>query len=143
MANSTAMQMTVTLPGGCRLVSAKAAGEAARTHKVMTKQVGDERYNIVVFPTDATPLDNGADILDLEIRGGGGMVAVENIQCSNADLETVVSPDISTVLTGIAAIGADNGTGTPCPIYNTSGQQINKPQRSVNIYNGRKVIMNK
>ena len=136
----TAMQMTVSLPDDCLLESASLTGEASRTHKVLTRRIDDNRYNIVVFSTNGTTLSTDAPILDLGIRGRGGIVNVENIQCSDINLETLLSADISTVITGIGSIIADGDNGN-APVYNTQGQRMNKPQRGINISEGRKVVV--
>lgn len=136
----TAMQMSVILPDDCLLESATLMGEASRTHKVLTRRIDDNRYNIVVFSTNGTTLSTDAPVLDLGIRGRGGMVNVENIQCTDTDLETLLSADISTVITGIGGIIADGDNGN-APVYNTQGQRMNKPQRGINISEGRKVVV--
>ena len=136
----TAMQMSVILPDDCLLESATLMGEASRTHKVLTRRIDDNRYNIVVFSTNGVTLSTDAPVLDLGIRGRGGMVNVENIQCTDTDLETLLSADISTVITGIGGIIADDDNGNT-PVYNTQGQRMNKPQRGINISEGRKVVV--
>ena len=136
----TAMQMTVILPDDCLLESATLTGEASRTHKVLTRRIDDHRYNIVVFSTNGATLSTDAPVLDLGIRGRGGMVNVENIQCTDTDLETLLSADISTVITGIGGIIADGDNGN-APVYNTQGQRMKKPQRGINISEGRKVVV--
>ena len=135
----TAMQMTVSLPDGCQLESANLTGEASRTHKAMTRRIDDNHYNVVVFSTSGTTLSVDSQILNLGISGRGGMVNVENILCTNTDFETLLSNDISTVITGITAIIAD--CNSDAPVYNTQGQRMNKPQRGVNIYEGRKEVV--
>ena len=131
--------MTLNLPDGCRLEFASLAGEASRTHKVMTGRVDGNRYNVVVFSTTGATLNADAPLLDLDFRGRDGMVVVENIQCTNKAFDTILSNDISTVITGIAAITGEEDSNSH--VFNTSGQRLNKPQRGVNISNGQKVLV--
>jgi hypothetical protein len=135
----TAMQMDVVLPTDCRLRAATLTGKALGTHQVMTHELENGRYRIVVFSSKKALLDTDAAILNLDIEGRGGLVCAEDIQCFDAQNLPILSPDISAVLTGISPIYADSDADAP--VYNISGQRVSKKQRGINIVNGSKVVV--
>ena len=135
----TAMQMDVVLPVGCRLKAASLTGKALGTHQVMTHDLEDGRYRIVVFSSKKALLDTDATILNLDMEGRGGLVCAEHIQCFDEQNMPILSPDINAVVTGICAIHADNDDDAP--VYNISGQRVAKTQRGINIIKGRKVAV--
>ena len=136
----TALQMTVTLPDGCRMRNAALAGEASRTHKMMRCQLDDRTYRVVVFSTSSAPLDADAAFMTFDLEGNGGLVSVEDILCTDTNLETLTSPDLTAVLTGIGTIIAD-GDDAEAPVYNLAGQRMSQPRRGVNITKGMKVVV--
>ena len=135
----TAMQMDVVLPADCRLRAATLTGKASMTHQVMTHELENGRYRVVVFSSKKALLDTDAAILNLEIEGRGGLVSAEDIQCFDAQNMPILSPDLSAVLTGISPIYADSDGDAP--VYNISGQRVSKKQRGINIVNGSKVVV--
>ena len=135
----TAVQMDVTLPDECSLKAASLMGKASRTHKVMTRQLDENRYRIIIFSANKATLESNAPVLSLEIEGKGGFISAENILCTDENSTTILSQDISSVITGINAIYAD--TDDAAPVYNISGQRVSKKQRGINIVNGSKVVV--
>ena len=135
----TALQMDVVLPGNSTMRPATLTGKASKTHHIMTRQLDDNRYRIVVFSTQKSPLESDAPILNFDIEGQGGVVFAECIQCYNDLNIPIISPDLSTVVTGISAIHADSHDNAP--VYTISGQRISKPQRGITISNNRKVVV--
>ena len=135
----TAMQMDIILPADCHLRKVSLTGNATRTHQVMTHQIDDNRYRIVVFSTKKELLNTDAAILHLDIEGRGGMVCAESIQCYNAHNMPILSSDINAILTSISPIYADSDD--KAPVYNISGQRVTKKQRGINIVNGSKVVV--
>lgn len=134
-----AVQMDVTLPDGCSLDAASLLGRASHTHKVMTRQLDENRYRVVVISVNKATLDTNAPILNLKIEGKGGFIGAENVICTDANSTTILSQDISTVITGMNAVYAN--AEDDAPIYNISGQRVSNKQKGLVITKGHKAVV--
>lgn len=135
----TAVQMDVILPDGCSMNTASLIGKASRTHKMMTRQLDDNRYRIIVFSGNKSTLDTDASILNFEVEGKGGFISAENIICTDENSTTILSQDISSVITGINTVYAD--AEDDAPVFNVSGQRVSNKQKGLVITKGHKAVV--
>ena len=138
-ATITGFQMDVVLPEECKLKNASLLDHASYTHEVLTRQLEDNHYRVVVFSAKKATLDTNAPILQLLTEGRGGIINVESILCTEENLSTILSQNLSTVATGISTVHGDGGNESP--IYNLTGQRVLKPQKGITITNGRKTLV--
>lgn len=124
----------------CQLKAAILTGNASKTHQVMTHELDNGRYRIMVFSTKKELLDTDAAILHLDIEGSGGLVCAESIQCFDEQNMPILSSDIYAVLTGITTFYADDDNNDS-PAYNISGQRVSKGHKGIHISKGRKVVV--
>lgn len=138
----TALQMDIISPIGCKLKKASLTGKASRTHQVMTRQLKDNRYRVVVFSTKKELLDTNTSVLNLGFEGKGGLISAENIQCVDSDNLLILSPDMSAVVTDIKAGSVDAYADDPeSPSYNIQGIKTKTPNRGFYIRNGKKTMV--
>ena len=137
----TASQMTVTLPEGCRLESAQMVASRSNGHNVLTSDLGNGHYRVVIYSASGLPFGNScSDLLCLRVAGHhNGDVAVSDIQMVDPLTATVLLSDVSGIATGIDSLSADtDGNGD---WYTTQGQKVSTKTRGIYIRNGRKVVV--
>ena len=138
----TACEMVVTVPDGCSLTEAKIDEQRANGHSVVTTDLGDNNYRVLVFSIDGRVLrDNATPFLHLSIEGDkGGKVSISNNQFTNKRLETVILPDVSGITTGIGYVDA-NTFDNKAPAYSIQGIKTQTPKRGVYIRDGKKIVV--
>jgi len=145
MPTVTALQMDVVLPTGCRLTDSSLTGFASKSHQMVTRQMDDSRYRIVIYSNSGTVLHAGAPLLNLNIVGdtdSEASIDVVDIQCTERTDDgsiTILSPDMEAVATNIRSTLANEANGN-APLYNISGQRVTKPYRGISISNKKKKI---
>ncbi len=137
----TASQMTLTLPEGCRLESAQMVSSRSNGHSVLTNDLGNGQYRVVVYGATGLPFGNScSDLVRLNVKGNhNGDVAVSDIQVVDYLTNTFLLSDVSGIATGIDSIGSDASDDGDW--YTTQGQKVATPTRGVYIRNGRKVVV--
>ena len=137
----TASQMTLTLPEGCRLESAQMVPSRSNGHSVLTNDLGNGQYRVVVYGATGLPFGNScSDLVRLNVRGNhNGDVAVSDIQVVDYLTNTFLLSDVCGIDTGIDSIGLDASDDGDW--YTTQGQKVTTPTRGVYIRNGRKVVV--
>ena len=134
----TACQMIVTLPEGCSLTDASPNINYHGHREMMTRDLGNGRYVVVLFSPDGERLGEGG-LIDMRISGHyADGISVSNIQMCSADRRTVALRDVRGVTTGIRDINSDAASDK---YYNTQGMEVKSPQRGVYIRNNRKVVV--
>ena len=137
----TATQMTLTLPEGCRLESAQMVASRSNGHSVMTSDLGNGHYRLVVYGASGLPFGPSCtDLLRLRVSGHhNGDVAVSDIQVVDPLTDTVLLSDVSGIATGID--GFSTVSSSDGDWYTTQGQRVSTPTRGVYIRNGQKVVV--
>ena len=137
--NLAACQMSIELPVGSSIHDLHLAGSAAKTHRIMSQRGDGNRWQVVVFSLDGHTLIPGEDLLQFSVDNGQGGITVTGVQFADSRAETILSPDLSAVPTGISGTVADKINVAPA--YNASGQHVRASQRGLVIRNGRKVVV--
>ena len=137
----TASQMTLTLPEGCRLESAQMVASRSNGHSVLTSDLGNGHYRVVIYSASGLPFGPSCtDLLRLRVAGyHNGDVALSDIQVVDPLTDTVLLSDVSGIATGIDGLGTDASSDGDW--YTTQGQRVSTPTRGVYIRNGRKVVV--
>ena len=137
----TASQMTLTLPEGCRLESAQMVSSRSNGHSVLTNDLGNGQYRVVVFGISGLPFGNScSDLVRLNVKGNhNGDVAVSDIQVVDHLTNTFLLSDVSGIATGIDSIGPDASDDGDW--YTMQGQKVTTPTRGIYIRNGRKIVV--
>ena len=137
----TATQMTVTLPEGCRLESAQIVASRSNGHSVLTSDLGNGHYRVVIYSASGLPFGPSCtDLLRLRVSGHhNGDLAVSDIQVVDPLTATVLLSDVSGIATGIDGLGTDASSDGDW--YTTQGQRVSTPTRGVYIRNGQKKVV--
>ena len=137
----TATQMTLTLPEGCRLENAQMVASRSNGHSVLTSDLGNGHYRVVIYSASGLPFGNScSDLVRLNVKGHhNGDVAVSDIQVVDPLTDTVLLSDVSGIATGIDGLSTDASSDGDW--YTTQGQRVSTPTRGVYIRNGQKVVV--
>ena len=137
----TATQMTLTLPEGCHLESTQMVASRSNGHSVLTSDLGNGHYRLVVYGASGLPFGNAStDLLRLRVSGHhNGDVALSDIQVVDPLTATVLFSDVSGIATNIDGLSTDASSDGDW--YTTQGQRVSTPTRGVYIRNGQKVVV--
>ena len=137
----TATQMTLTLPEGCCLESAQMVASRSNGHSVLTSDLGNGHYRVVIYSASGLPFGHSCtDLLRLRVSGHhNGDVAISDIQVVDYHTNTVLFSDVSGITTGIDGLSTDAFSDGDW--YTTQGQRVSTPTRGVYIRNGQKVVV--
>ena len=137
MSDYTAFQMQVQMPANVHLLGAEMTEETT-DHRVMTKEIGDGLYNVIVYSLNSENFKDESDgtLLRL-VTDGRAKLQIRNIQFTNPSFETITFSDV-TGTTGIEEISSDE---TDRVYYNLQGMPVKKPSHGVFIKDGEKILM--
>ena len=138
MSQYTAFQMQIQMPANVHLLGAEMA-EKTTGHRVMTNEIGDGLYNVIVYSLNGERFketSNGT-LLRLLTDGRAKDLEIKNIQFTNKSFETVTFSDV-TGTTGIEDVSSDE---TDADFYNLQGMPVKSPDHGIFIKNGEKMIM--
>ena len=140
--NFTAGELTLTLPEGCTLKSARMDDGRRDGHQVSVRRISDDTYRLLFHSNNGSELRPGSTpLLHLSLEGlHHGDVRLSDILLTNRYYESVVLPDVEGVATGIDELAADDAD---MPTYNMQGMKVETPRRGVYIRNGKKVVVKK
>lgn len=135
MSHYTAFQMQVQMPADIRLLGVELA-EITTGHRIMTKEIGDGLYNVIVYSLSGENFNDTSNgtLLRLMTDGRAKDLEIKNIQFTTPSFETVIFSDV-TGTTGIEDISSDEIDGI---YYNLQGIPVKVPQRGVFIKDGGK-----
>ena len=136
----TASQMTLSLPEGCRLESARMVSSRSNGHSVQTSDLGNGQYRVVVYGASGLPFGNScSDLVRLNVSGNHhGDISLSDIQVVDYHTNTVLLSDVSGIATGIESLSTD--TTDDGDWYTVQGQRVTTPTRGIYIRNGKKEI---
>ena len=136
MSEYTAFQMQVQTPTDVRLIGVELA-EDATGHRVLTKEIGDGLYNVVVYSLIGENFKDASDgtLLRLMTSGSAKGLEIKNIQFTNQSFETITFSDV-TGTTGIEDVSSDATDGV---YYNLQGMPVKNPNHGVYIKDGKKM----
>ena len=136
MSDYTAFQMQVQMPANVRLIGVEMAGETTG-HHVMTKEIGDGLYNVIVYSLIGENFKDASDgtLLRLMTSGSAKGLEIKNIQFTNQSFETITFSDV-TGTTGIDDVSSDATDGV---YYNLQGMPVKNPNHGVYIKDGKKM----
>ena len=136
MSDYTAFQMQVQMPANIRLIGVEMAGETTG-HHVMTKEIGDGLYNVIVYSLIGENFKDASDgtLLRLMTSGSAKGLEIKNIQFTNRYFETITFSDV-TGTTGIEDVSSDEKDGI---YYNLQGMPVKSPNHGVYIKDGKKM----
>ena len=136
----TASQMTLSLPEGCRLESARMVSSRSNGHSVQTSDLGNGQYRVVVYGTTGMPFGNScSDLVRLNVKGNHhGDITLSDIQVVDYHTNTVLLSDVSGLATGIDGLSTDSSDDGDW--YTTQGQRVTTPTRGIYIRNGQKKV---
>ena len=138
MSQYTAFQMEVQMPADVRLLGVEMAEETTG-HRVMTKEIGDGLYNVIVYSLNGENFKETSDdtLLRLVASGKAKNLQIQNIQFTNPSFETITFSDV-TGTTGIEDVSSDETDGI---YYNLQGMPVKTPTHGVFINKGKKVVI--
>ena len=138
MSEYTAFQMQVQTPTDVRLIGVELA-EDATGHRVLTKEIGDGLYNVIVYSLIGENFKDASDgtLLRLMTSGSAKGLEIKNIQFTNQSFETITFSDV-TGTTGIEDVSSDATDGV---YYNLQGMPVKNPSHGVFIKDGEKILM--
>ena len=136
----TACEMTLRLPEGCMLRAARMDNDRAEGHYVLTRNLGEGMYRLVVYSENNNALIDGEPpMLHLTINGTlGDNARLSNILFIDDQHACVAFPDVESIITGINGVDADSDT---TPTYNLQGIPTQKNNRGVHVKRGRKYVV--
>ena len=138
MSQYTAFQMQIQMPTNVHLLGAEMA-EKTTGHRVMTNEIGDGLYNVIVYSLNGERFketSNGT-LLRLLTDGRAKDLEIKNIQFTNKSFETVTFSDV-TGTTGIEDVSSDE---TDADFYNLQGMPVKSPCHGIFIKNREKIII--
>ena len=136
MSDYTAFQMQVQMPAEAHLLRVEMA-EGTTDHRVLTKEIGEGLYNVIVYSLNGENFKETFDgtLLRLVTDGRAKDVEMRNIQFTNQGFETISFSDV-TGTTGIDDVSTDARDGI---YYNLQGIPVKNHSHGVCIHNGKKV----
>ena len=138
MCEYTAMQMQIQMPANVRLLGAEIA-ENTTGHRILTKEIGDGLYNVIVYSLNGENFKDASDgtLLRLMTSGSAKGLEIKNIQFTNQSFETITFSDV-TGTTGIEDVSSDATDGI---YYNLQGMPVKSPCHGIFIKNREKIII--
>ena len=136
----TACEMTLRLPEGCTLRNARMDNDRTEGHHVLTRNLGEGTYRLVVYSdNNDVLLDGEPPLLHLTVNGTlGDNARLSNILFVDDQHACVAFPDVESIITGINGVDADSDT---TPTYNLQGIPTQKNNRGVHVKRGRKYVV--
>lgn len=131
----TAFQAEIIIPNGCKLASVELGKGCVSSHQVLYKDMGNGRYNLMVFTLDDKTFCNDGNLLRFNIEGTPtGEVKMDKVLFTDTECRIThfKSPQI---VTNIEKLGDDSDNQ---PYYNLGGVKTTTPKRGVYIHNGKK-----
>ena len=141
----TALQFSMNVPAGTRLLNIQLTGENRNTHQLMYQESGTNSYNIVVFSMDnqrLSPVDG--NLID---------VTLDNDACTTLENVMLVTPTGERklvnhfLLNAVTDIKSANRTETKGNVYDLRGNKVQsgstvsrRRSKGVIIDNGKKII---
>ena len=134
----TAFQMQVQMPSDVRLIGVELAEETTG-HRVLTKEIGDGLYNVIVYSLNGENFKETFDgnLLRLVTDGRAKGIEMRNIQFTNQYFETVTFSDV-TETTGIEDVSSDETDGI---YYNLQGIPVKNPSQGVFIHDNKAILV--
>ena len=134
----TAFQMQVQMPSDVRLIGVELAEETTG-HRVLTKEIGDGLYNVIVYSLNGENFKETFDgnLLRLVTDGRAKGIEMRNIQFTNQYFETVTFSDV-TETTGIEDVSSDETDGF---YYNLQGIPVKNPSQGVFIHDNKAILV--
>lgn len=147
----TASGFSIVLPTGISFME-KVSEEGERkhsSHQVRTYTNNDNVTKVAVYSLQNSSLPENGSLMKFRVKADGNIGTfkgeIRGIEFSSLTEGLISKPDITFNISvmnnteGIIEVEA-NGSGQPQRIFNLAGQRLYKPQRGVNIINGRRVI---
>ena len=134
----TAMQFNLELPEGSTITNDATMGEATDGHTLCIETLDNGDRLFILYSMNLNTFKDG-ELLRIPINiNNDGTVRLYNVRF--ADLDAVSYEGAET------ATGIDSLTPNPSPereggIYNLAGQRLSKPQKGINIMNGKKMLI--
>ena len=137
MSQYTAFQMEVQMPADVRLLGVEMAEETTG-HRVMTKEIGDGLYNVIVYSLNGENFKETSDgtLLRLVASGKAKNLQIQNIQFTNPSFETITFSDV-TGTTGIEDVSSNETDGI---YYNLQGMPVKNPTHGIFLQRGKVII---
>ena len=137
MSQYTAFQMQVQMPADVRLLGVEMAEETTG-HRIMTKEIGDGLYNVIVYSLNGENFKETSDgtLLRLVTSGKAKNLQIQNIQFTNPSFETITFSD-ATGTTGIEDVSSYETDGI---YYNLQGMPVKNPTHGIFLQRGKKII---
>ena len=138
MSEYIAFQIQVQMPEDARLLGAEMT-EGTTGHRVMTKEIGDGLYNVIVYSLNGENFKETSDgtLLRLVTVCRAKDLQIKNIQFTNPSFETVIFSDI-TETSGIENVSSDETDGI---YYNLQGMPVKNPSHGVFIHDNKKILV--
>ena len=136
----TAFQMTLQMPDGSNLSNVEMNEVKSSGHNVVTNDLGNGLYKIVVFSLTGEPFKMGDnELIRLETDGiSTSDIKISDIQFTNQNFDTVVFSDVNNT-NNINDVNSSTQDGMP--YYNINGTIEKTPSHGVYIKNGKKVTV--
>ena len=136
----SACEMTLQLPDGCSLKSAKMGEDRIVDHKVLSRGLGNGLYRVAVYSSSNSTLrENEAPMLHLVIDGTpGDDVNITDILFIDNQDACVSLPDVLGTANVIHETVMEAGES---PSYSVQGTPMRKDARGIHIYKGRKNVV--
>lgn len=137
--NYIACEMTLRLPEGCMLRNAQMDNDRTEGHYVLTRNLGEGMYRLVVYSDNNNVLHDGEPpLLHLTINGTlGGNASLSNILFIDDQHACVAFPDV----TGVTGINGVDANTDDTPTYNLQGIPTQKNNHGVHLKKGRKFVV--
>lgn len=131
----TAFQAEIVLPIGCNLTDVKLCKGCESSHQISYKDMGNGRFNLMVFSLDDKTFNNDGKLIQFNIEGTPtDEIIIDNILFTDSECKTTYfkSPQNTTIVDNMEVDSDEQ------PYYNLGGVKTKTPQRGVFIQNGKK-----
>ena len=136
----TACEMTLRLLEGCMLRAAQMDNDRAEGHYVLTRNLGEGMYRLVVYSENNNAfIDGEPPLLHLTVNGTlGDNASLSNILFIDDQHACVAFPDVESIITGINGVDVDRDN---TPTYNLQGIPTQKNNRGIHVKRGGKYVV--
>ena len=147
IAAMTALQFNLELPDGVTFANNEATlGEATKDHKLIIETLAGGDRLFILYSMDLNTFKAGELIripVCINIEAAEGIARLHKIRFADTNARSYAAVETESFVTEIKGVQeVQNVQAVQKNIYNLAGQRLGKPQKGINIQNGRKVVVN-
>lgn len=140
----TSLMFTLTLPDNIRLSGrAPILGESTNNHTVETAMLANGKLLVILYSMNLNTFTDGELLripLAMTSEEGNGTARLADVRFSDTYAVSYPAQESEATITAIHGIAPDASSKAEQNTYNLAGQRLSKPQRGINITEGKKEL---